>query len=153
MANKPSVSYSLRKATIDDKEAITRLIKEGKINPSGLKWERFVVAFLENGEVVGCGQIKPHHDGSFELASIAVTRDWQKLGIAREIIEYLIKHFNESPLYLMCLSIMGTMYEKFGFVSIGGEDLPKYFRRIRKVAGLVESVQSRGETLLVMKRD
>ena len=45
------------------------------------------------------------------------------------------------------------MYEKFGFREIDGDELPKYFRRLKKVAGAFAMLAGQGEYLMVMVRD
>ena len=124
----------------------------GGINPTGLDWRRFVVAVSPQGEVIGCGQVKPHRDGSLELASIAVTPERRGQGVARAIIEHLLAE-NQGELYLMCRSGLGGLYEKFGFRVIQPDEMPRYFRKISRLVGLVEVLRRDGESLLVMKRD
>ena len=64
--------YHLQAATAEQETAVKSLIRAVHINPLGLDWRRFVVAVDEEGAVIGCGQVKPHGDGTRELASIAV---------------------------------------------------------------------------------
>jgi N-acetylglutamate synthase-like GNAT family acetyltransferase len=116
----------------------------------GLDWRRFVVAVNDRDEMLGCGQIKPHGQDVLELASIAVYPEHQGKGVARTIIEHLLRD-SPRPLYLMCESALGPLYEKFGFREISYEDMPRYFQRISKLAGLVTTLAQREERLLVMK--
>lgn len=96
----------------------------------GLKWQRFLVALDENGQVIGCGQVKPHRDGSLELASIAVARSWRRQGIASALIKALIKQ-QAQPLWLTCMSHLVPFYEPFGFVETQDrKQMPAYFRRV-----------------------
>jgi N-acetylglutamate synthase-like GNAT family acetyltransferase len=120
------------------------------INPTGLDWRRFVVAVNDQEEMTGCGQIKPHGHDVLELASIAVYPEQQGKGIARALIEHLLKS-SPRPLYLMCQSSLGPFYEKFGFHPLSYEEMPRYFQRISKLAGLVTTLAHREERLLVMK--
>lgn len=120
------------------------------INPLGLDWKRFVVAVNDRDEMIGCGQLKPHGRGILELASIAVYPEHQGKGVARAIIEHLLKD-SPRPLYLMCESSLGLLYEKFGFRAIAYEEMPRYFQRISKLAGLATTLARREERLLVMK--
>lgn len=143
--------FQVRPAVEADGETIEKLVREGKINPTGLDWRRFVVAVTPNEEVIGCGQIKPHRDGSFELASLAVTDRWRRQGVAHVIIEELLVG-HDGPLYLMCRSGLGKMYEKYSFQALDEEQMPRYFRRVRKLASIAENLQQQGETLLVMGR-
>lgn len=124
--------FTLRPARAEDSSAIHALIKEGDINPTGLDWQRFVLAVDSADIPVGCGQIKPHKDGSQELASIAVTAAWRHKGVARAIIEHLMAG-HSGPLYLMCDSELPPLYEKFGFRILSLDEMPRYFRRIVKL--------------------
>ena len=94
--------YSIQTATKAHQSAIKALIRDAGINPMGLKWERFWVAVDAAGNLIGCGQVKPHRDGSRELASIAVAREWRRQGIARELIEMLVEQ-HPLPLWLTCM--------------------------------------------------
>jgi N-acetylglutamate synthase-like GNAT family acetyltransferase len=146
------VKFTSRPATAEDDPAIRRLVQIGRINPTGLDWRRFIVAIASKGEVIGCGQVKPHGDGSRELASIVVDPEWRGQGVARAIIERLL---NEHPgdLHLMCRSRLEPFYEKFGFRSLSQAEMPRYFRRISRVAGLLHALQGEEDSLLVMRRN
>jgi len=143
--------YTLRKATEHDSAAIRSLVLEGGINPTGLDWPRFVVAEDESGIVIGCGQLKPHRDGSLELASLAVMKAQRGRGVARALIEHLIDQ-HDGILYLMCRSGLGPLYEKFGFYSLEYDEMPRYFQRVSKLVGVLNAVRKSNETLLVMCR-
>ena len=141
---------TIRAAYESEADQIRDLIYLVKINPTGLDWTRFVVAVNEQDELLGCGQLKPHGGEIVELASIAVYPQHQGKGVARAIIEYLLKD-SPRPLYLMCESRLGPLYERFGFHAISYEEMPRYFQRISKLAGLVTTLAHREERLLVMK--
>src|SRR5512142_861341 len=104
------MDFVLRPATSDDAAAIRRLIRLVKINPLGLDWRRFALAVDDLGNMLGCGQLKPHEDGLLELASIAVVPEQRGNGVARAIIEHLIS-IAPRPLYLTCRSHLGPFYE------------------------------------------
>lgn len=143
--------FTLRSADQGDSHAIQSLVHEAGINPTGLDWQRFVVAISPEGRVIGCGQIKPHSDGSHELASMAVAEDWRHQGIGRAIIEYLVDS-HSGELYLMCRSSLESLYEKFGFRVVQAEEMPRYFKRISKLARLFRTLSHQRVNLLVMKR-
>ena len=143
-------NYTLREAQESDARQIKDLVHLVGINPMGLDWKRFIVAVDDQDQVIGTGQLKPHGADILELASIAVSPERRGEGIARAIIEHILKD-SPRPLYLTCLSTMGPLYEKFGFVSLGYEGMPRYFQRLSKVANVMMSFAREGEKLLVMK--
>jgi amino-acid N-acetyltransferase len=140
----------IRPAREAEASQIRDLIHQVGINPMGLDWKRFVVAVNDRDEMIGCGQIKPHGHDVLELASIAVYPEHQRKGIGSAIIKHLLKD-SPRPLYLMCESSNGTLYEKFGFQAIPYEEMPRYFQKISRVAGLVTTLAKREERLLIMK--
>ncbi|HEX5839539.1 MAG TPA: GNAT family N-acetyltransferase [Anaerolineales bacterium] len=144
------MKYTLRPARETDNAAIKGLIHSSGINPMGLDWRRFIVAVDDRDQVIATGQIKPHGKDVLELASIAVVPECQGRGLARAIIEQLLKD-SPRPLYLTCISSLGPLYEKFGFQAVDYADMPRYFQRISKLAGLVFLLANQGEHLLVMK--
>lgn len=141
---------AVRPARESESAQIRDLIYSVGINPMGLDWKRFVVAANDRDEMIGCGQIKPHGQDVLELASIAVYPEYRGQGVARAIIEHLLKD-SPRPVYLMCESSLGTFYEKFGFRGISYEEMPRYFQRISKLAGLAATLVRREERLLIMK--
>jgi GNAT superfamily N-acetyltransferase len=129
------------------------LIHDVQINPMALDWRRFIIAVDANDRLVGCGQVKPHQDGSLELASIAVLPEWRKQGVARAIILHLLET-HPRPLYLTCRGRLGPFYEKFGFQdATAPAELPPYFRRIKRVVKVLQRLGFSHERMLVMKLD
>ncbi len=140
--------FTLRAATSDDAAAIRGLIRQVRINPMGLDWRRFVLAVSPEGEMIGCGQVKPHGDGSRELASIAVIPAQRGQGVARAIIQHLLAA-NPGTLYLTCRASLSPLYTKFGFRVIQEAEMPPYFRRISRLARLM--TRWVGDGLAVMR--
>jgi len=143
-------NYTLRPARESESGQIKELIHLTGINPMGLDWKRFVVAVNDRDEMVGCGQLKPHGAEILELASLAVYPEYRGKGVARAILEHLLAN-SPRPLYLMCESSLGPLYEKFRFRSISYEEMPRYFQRISKLAGLATTLLQRDKRLLIMK--
>jgi N-acetylglutamate synthase-like GNAT family acetyltransferase len=142
--------YGIRPALESESTQIKELINLVGINPTGLDWQRFVVAANEKGQVIACGQIKPHGADIRELASIAVHPEYRNRGLARAVIEMLLRE-SPRPMYLMCMSHNGPIYEKFGFQTVSGDQLPRYFARIKKLFNVADVFRKSGEELLVMK--
>jgi N-acetylglutamate synthase-like GNAT family acetyltransferase len=142
----------LRPAMKVDAPAIRRLIWQAHINPMSLNWKRFTVAINEQNQVIGCAQIKPHYDGTFELASIAVQPEQRCRGIARALIEHLLTD-SPRPLYLTCRSSLQPLYEKFGFRVVSLPEMTPYFHRLWHFVRLLTFLSRRAETMLVMVLD
>jgi N-acetylglutamate synthase-like GNAT family acetyltransferase len=141
----------IRKATPADAGAIRRLIWRVGINPTRLNWQRFLVAVDDGGQLLGCGQIKPHGDGTREMASIAVQPEWQGQGIGRAVIERLLAE-NELPLYLTCRAVMEPYYQKFGFQTLQPAAMPPYFHQIYRAAALLGKLAPRLGKMRVMAK-
>jgi N-acetylglutamate synthase-like GNAT family acetyltransferase len=144
---------TIRPARRADSAAIRALIFAVHINPTGLDWRRFLVAVDADGSLLGCGQVKPHGDGSRELASIAVQERVRGRGLARVLIEALVKREKQRPLYLMCRAHLQPLYAKFGFRPTGIEDMSPYFRRISRIERLLNSRSLPEDGLLIMRLD
>jgi N-acetylglutamate synthase-like GNAT family acetyltransferase len=139
MSEKPSLAdMIIRPAVAEDQVMIKQIIHEAQINPNNLDWPRFVVA-QANGKIVGVGQVKPHKDGSRELASIAVIPDFQRRGIASRIIETLLAREQE-PLYLMCEAKNEKLYQRFGFRRIEPPEMPGDLKRNYRFARLLRPI-------------
>lgn len=143
----------IRAAKKEEFQAIRDLIDEVQINPTGLAWQRFLVAVTTEGELVGCGQIKPHRDGSREVASIAVRPQFRGRGAARAVLEALLAKENRRPLYLMCRSQLEPFYNKFGFRAVHSNEMTPYFRRISRLFGLFRGGRSSEDRLSIMRLD
>jgi N-acetylglutamate synthase-like GNAT family acetyltransferase len=145
----------IRPATEADQTEITAIVSQANINRNDLDWQRFIVAD-ESGKIVGIGQVKPHDDGSRELASIAVIPEKQKQGIASKVINALLER-ETGPLYLMCLKHNEGLYPRFGFRRIEPNEMPPYFRKIHRFARIFTPVSylfmKGGAHVRVMKRD
>ena len=140
--------FTLRPARFRDFRSIRRLIWRVRINIFGLDWRRFVVVESAEGEFVGCGQLKPHGDGSVELASIAVVERFRGEGAARLIIDHLIASA-ERPLFLMCLPPLARFYEQFGFRAAARRAMPPTLRRVHRVAHAVGSLTGRAAPVIM----
>lgn len=142
----------MRPASSGDQNQIKRMVRAAHLNPTGLDWQRFVLATTPEGEVAGCGQIKPHRDGTCELASIVVEPRWRGQGIARKLIEHLIDSHTGS-LYLTCRGGLESFYNRFGFTSLSPDEMPPYYRRINRLVNALDVLGLAQEGLRVMRRE
>ena len=139
----------IRRARSSDQRAIRKMVSQMRLNPLALHWDRFLVASGRDGQLVALGQIKVHRDGSRELASIAVIPRFRGQGLARALIEALLREA-DPPIFLTCRSSLVPFYEQFGFRLASGQDLTPYFRRLR---GLASLLTRRSEGMAIMRRE
>jgi len=151
----------LRAATADDQHTIRRFINTARLNPMHLDWPNFIVAeeiglSIGDVQIVGMGQIKPHPDGSRELASIAVLSTHQRLGLAALIIQTLLAHEN-GAVYLYCGDTMPAYYTRFSFVEVSASALPasirRWFRLWRTAIALLTLLPGERHSLHAMRRN
>ncbi len=142
----------IRPGVAADQFAIKMIVRAAWLNPTGLDWPRFLVAEASDG-LIGVGQVKPHRDGSRELASIAVVPEWQGQGVGTAIVRELLAS-EAGVLHLMCVSTNAPFYERFGFRRIDRHEMPPYFRRMARLAGVFQLL-ARGDQrrLAVMRRE
>lgn len=143
------MALTLRDATAGDQASIRRIVRAAQINPTGLEWPRFIVA-EDGGAIVGVGQVKPHSDGTRELASIAVIPARQGQGIGSAIIKELLRRQAGTTLHLSCRSRLQGYYERFGFKRVEVRDYPPYFARVLPILNTLGRVM-RFE-IIVMRR-
>ena len=139
---------TLRPARAEDQATIRTIVRAAGINPFGLDWPHFIVA-EDDGQIVAIGQIKPHGDGSRELASIATIPARQRQGLGSAIVRRLLVN-TVPPLYLMCAAHNETFYLPFGFRRVEPEAMPPYFRRYHRLMNVFAGEQPR---LVIMRWD
>jgi N-acetylglutamate synthase-like GNAT family acetyltransferase len=142
--------FTLRPARESESAQIKELIRAVRINPMGLDWKRFVVAVNEKDEMIGCGQLKPHGADILELASIAVYKEYRRMGVAGSIIVHLLGDCPR-PVYLTCEARNRGLYEKFGFRVLNYEEMPHYYQRLFKLMGVLVKLVGRNQGGFVMK--
>jgi amino-acid N-acetyltransferase len=148
------MSTFIRPARAADQGAIRTIVYAARLIPRDLDWRRFLVA-EEDRRIVGVGQVKPHGDGSRELASLAVLRQYQGQGIGGALVEALLAR-EPGAVHLMCLDRLEPYYERFGFRRLARGDLPPSFGWIGRFAPLIASISALfGKRIqpIVMRRD
>jgi N-acetylglutamate synthase-like GNAT family acetyltransferase len=131
----------IRAAHAADQAPIRRIIGQARLNPLGLHWQRFIVA-EEAGQVIGVGQIKPHDDGTLELASLAIVPERQSAGIGGALMWTLLARA-PGPLYLRCASHNEAYYLRFGFRTLAYAEMPPSHRRVYRLANILIAVINR----------
>jgi amino-acid N-acetyltransferase len=117
----------LRKATSRDMRSLKWLVFSAILDPTQLRWQQFWV-IESQGDVIACGQLRNFAQAQ-ELGSLVVTPAWRGRGLATLLIQHLITQATE-PLYLECLGErLAQFYNRFGFMQIDFENLPKSLQR------------------------
>jgi N-acetylglutamate synthase-like GNAT family acetyltransferase len=139
----------LRRARQDDFPAIRRLIWKVHINPTGLDWRHFWVAVDVQDRIVATGQLKPHRDGSIEMASIATEPAWRGRGIASLIIHTLMAEAPR-PLYLVTIPPTAPFYIRFGFRTLAADEMPPNLRKEYRFASWISHIFNKGRPMMVI---
>jgi amino-acid N-acetyltransferase len=142
---------TIHTASADDQFAISMIVRAAWLYPRDLDWQRFLLARWGQ-DIIGIGQVKPHSDGSRELASLAVVPEWQGNGVGGALIHALLSR-EAGPLHLMCDQSREQYYERFGFKRIGREAMPPYFRRFMLIAPALRLLSLNRLRLIVMRRE
>lgn len=126
---------TLRPATLADQGIISAMVRAAKLNPVNLRWMNFWVAEAD-GHIVGAGQLRPHTDGSRELASLVVNPAYRQQGIGGRLVRQLLT-LCPAPIYLFCEDGLEGYYARFGFHGVGHEVLPPPLARLYAAGRLV----------------
>jgi N-acetylglutamate synthase-like GNAT family acetyltransferase len=76
----------IRRATAGDQAAISRLVRQARLNPRDLDSRRFVIAEA-GASPIGVAQVRRHADGARELASLVVLSEHRDRGVAASMID------------------------------------------------------------------
>ena len=133
---------NIRPATAAEQATITAIVRAARINSHDLDWRRFLVA-EQGGQIVGVVQVRPHGDGSRELASLAVVPEQQGQGVGAALVGALLAR-ERGPLDLMCMDQMEGYYARFGFRHLASHELSPYFRRIIWIVRVISFIPKLG---------
>lgn len=142
---------TIRRAVASEQDAIRKLVRSEKLNPTDLDWRNFVVAHDWRG-LAGAVQLRFHADGSCELGSLVVRPDARKHGIAARMIDALL-----ADAHGRVLMITGEQFEphyaRWGFHRIKPEQAPPGIRRhyfLGRLGGILSWLKQRPVTRLVI---
>jgi GNAT superfamily N-acetyltransferase len=118
----------LRIATADDAAWINERYASVHFQPSDLSREFVVVAEID-GVAAGIGRLVPAGDEACELGGMLVFEDFRGRGIARAIIDELLRHANDRAVYCIPFAELEPIYAGAGFERITPDAaLPAYVR-------------------------
>lgn len=134
------MTFHIRPARQEDQEIIVSFIRQAKLNPRNLHWERFLIA-EENGQIIGIRQVKVYPQGTREVASGFVLPEHRRRGVSARLLEELLAREN-GPLYTMVSEKRTSYYERFGFRRVDVHQLPSDFHREYRIGRIVTSLMS-----------
>ena len=129
------MQITIRPAIETDQPVIRAIIRAAFINRTGLDWRRFLLA-EDQGRIVGVGQVKPHADGSRELASLAVIPEYQGQKVGSKLVQALLAR-EQGRIYLFCIAKLAGYYAQFGFKLVQRTDLPPSLARLHRLGNLL----------------
>jgi GNAT superfamily N-acetyltransferase len=118
----------LRTATAADAQWINERYASVHFQPSDLARDLVVVAELD-GVAAGIGRLVPAGADACELGGMLVFEEFRGRGIARAIIEELLRHADGRAVYCIPFAELEPIYSASGFVRREPhEGLPPYVR-------------------------
>ena len=119
---------NVRLAKPDDATWINERYASVHFQPSDLSRDLMVVAEVD-GAPAGIGRLVPAGEHACELGGMLVFEEFRGRGIARAIIEELLRHANGRAVYCIPFAELEPIYAGAGFECITPDDkLPTYIR-------------------------
>lgn len=121
-----SLITSTRPAAAGDLEAISQLLADLELPTAGVEewWPQFTVAEA-SGEIVGVAGLERYADGVL-LRSVAVHASWRGSGLARKLIETVLRaaqRAGSQDVYLLTTTAEGY-FPRLGFSVIPRAEVP-----------------------------
>jgi N-acetylglutamate synthase-like GNAT family acetyltransferase len=113
----------LRTASPDDAGWIEEQYRRAGFIPSDLSRHTVVVA-TDGGERVGLGRLVPAGEGMVELGGMWVTDPYRGRGVARALVEELIRRAGASDVYCVPFADLEGFYASCGFERVKREAAP-----------------------------
>ena len=117
----------LRTATPDDAGWIREQYEKVHFIPSDLARETVVVAEVD-GARAGMGRLVPAGDGACELGGMYVDDAYRGRGIARAIVDDLLRRAGSRDVYCIPFADLEQLYAEAGFRRIEPVDVPDKIR-------------------------
>jgi predicted GNAT family N-acyltransferase len=79
----------------------------------------FIIVRTEN-DIIGMGRITGDNKINFYISDIIVSPNYQKRGIGKKIMKYIMKYINKNAINKSCINLNASIgvdkfYEQFGF--------------------------------------
>ncbi|HEV7767386.1 MAG TPA: GNAT family N-acetyltransferase [Thermoanaerobaculia bacterium] len=140
----------LRIATSDDATWINERYESVGFVLSDLARHFVIIAELD-GIPAGLGRLVPASDTAYELGGMLVFEEYRGRGIARAIIEQLLRHAGDRAVYCIPFAELEPIYAGVGFVRREAEeDVPKGIRE--KLDWCARELPERPVILMMLER-
>ena len=143
------MGFEIRQAEVKDLVWVNSTYKTIDFLPSTLENEIVAIAFIDDIKV-GLGRIAVVDKRSCELGGMYVNPGFRRKGIARKIVEYLIKHAQKRTIYCVPFVHLSVFYESFGFRKIKLDIATP--QKIKKKLEFAKKTYKEPTLLLVMRR-
>jgi N-acetylglutamate synthase-like GNAT family acetyltransferase len=130
----------IRRATVGDQAAISRLVHQARLNPRGLDWRRFVIAEA-GGAPIGVAQVRRHPDGARELASLVVLAEHRDRGVAARMIDALLTD-EPGPVFTLIDRRYAQHFRRWDFHPVDPDELPRSMARQLRIGRVVTAIGS-----------
>jgi GNAT superfamily N-acetyltransferase len=118
----------LRQATAADSGWINAAYADVHFQPSDLSRDLVIVAELD-GERAGLGRLVPAGEEACELGGMLVFDAFRGRGVARAIIDELLRHADGRAVYCIPFADLERIYERAGFRRRERrDDVPEYVK-------------------------
>jgi GNAT superfamily N-acetyltransferase len=119
------VVIEIRAARTDEADWVNERYGEVRFIPSDLDRDTVLIAELD-GEPAGLGRLVPAGEASFELGGMLVFERFRGRGVARALIDALVRRANGRAIYCIPFADLEPLYAAAGFER--SEDAPKTVR-------------------------
>ena len=134
------MTITLRPARREDQQTIVSLIRQAKLNPRNLHWERFLVA-EDAGQIVGVRQVRVHAQGTHEVGSGFVLPEYRGQGISARLMNEILSQ-EKGAVYLLCRDKWASYYEQFGFRHVPVTQRPTDFLKEYRIGRIMTTLIS-----------
>ena len=123
------MAITIRPARQEDQQTIVSFVRQAKINPRNLHWERFLVA-EENGAFTGCVYIEPRKERTY-LGLLSVDPELQKAGLGSQLLSAAENFSRQRGSFFMDIYVVNlredlpSYYSKRGYIQTGTTPFPE----------------------------
>jgi N-acetylglutamate synthase-like GNAT family acetyltransferase len=117
----------LRSARIDETHWINDQYARVHFLPSDLHRETVIIAELD-GERAGMGRLVPAGEKVFELGGMLVFEGFRGRGVARAIVDELLRRAGDADVYCVPFADLETLYAAAGFRATDPASAPEKVR-------------------------